>query len=108
MPTPARVMTSSVLRGRISLTDRTIVVLPTPKPPTITIFSPLLAVLRSGVLVTRSELFKSKEHLLQDGGVGEFGLGGGGGRGGGRGPGRVGPGAQGGAPHPDRPAPRAP
>jgi hypothetical protein len=38
-----------VLSGWISLTDPTIVVLPTPNPPTITIFKPWLAVFRSGV-----------------------------------------------------------
>lgn len=35
-PTLLRVMVSSVVSGRISLTEPTIVVLPTPKPPTIT------------------------------------------------------------------------
>jgi hypothetical protein len=45
------------------------VVFPTPNPPTITIFSPSLAVLASG---TRSEVVESNEHLLndhEDGGV---------------------------------------
>jgi hypothetical protein len=45
---PASVMISSVLSGLISLTEPTMVVLPTPNPPTTTIFSPWLAVFRSG------------------------------------------------------------
>ncbi len=45
MAAPAWVIVSSVLSGRISLTERTMVVLPTPNPPTITIFRPLSAVL---------------------------------------------------------------
>lgn len=65
---PARVMVSSVFSGRISLTERTMVVLPTPKPPTTTIFSPLSAVARRAA---RSEVAESNEHLFQDVGVGE-------------------------------------
>lgn len=42
---PAFVIVSSVFSGRISLTERTMVVLPTPKPPTMTILRPLSAVL---------------------------------------------------------------
>ncbi len=51
-PSPAWVIVSSVLRGRISLTERTIVVLPAPKPPTTTIFRPLSADAPSGVRVS--------------------------------------------------------
>jgi hypothetical protein len=39
MPSPAEVRISSVVSGGISLRVATIVVLPTPKPPAITIFS---------------------------------------------------------------------
>src|SRR5690349_8991412 len=39
MPTPALVSTSSVCRGRISLTALTSVVLPTPNPPAMRIFT---------------------------------------------------------------------
>ena len=39
VPTPASVSTSSVCSGRISLTAPTSVVLPTPKPPAMRIFS---------------------------------------------------------------------
>ncbi len=74
----AWVIVSSVLRGRISLTERTIVVLPAPKPPTTTIFSPLSADAPSGVRVSDatgvSEVAESNEHLLQDVGVGYGGL----------------------------------
>ncbi|BFO20078.1 hypothetical protein SHKM778_64660 [Streptomyces sp. KM77-8] len=43
-PTPAWVMVSSVVSGLISLTEPTMVVLPTPNPPTITIFTAACAV----------------------------------------------------------------
>src|SRR3569833_221578 len=75
MPTPAVVMTSSVLSGRISLTARTMVVFPTPNPPTITIFRAFFAVLRTGTIW--SEIFESNEHLLQGGRIGQLGRGGG-------------------------------
>src|SRR3954452_5494693 len=66
IPTPAWVIVSSVLSGRISLTDWTIVVLPTPKPPTITILRPSLALARSGSRTSaRSEVLECNEHLLQ-------------------------------------------
>lgn len=64
-------MTSSVLSGLISLTDPTMVVLPTPNPPTTTIFSPWLAVFRSGLRAAgpapgaRSEFLEPNEHLPQ-------------------------------------------
>src|SRR3954471_14767543 len=80
IPTPAWVMISSVLSGRISLTARTRVVFPTPNPPTTTIFKALLAVLRRGARTIWSELFESNEHLLQDGRIGQPGRGGGRGR----------------------------
>src|SRR5207248_931898 len=62
-PSPAEVMMASVVSGVISETDPTSVVLPTPKPPAITIFAE----------VTRpecgrcamSELAKSTQHPLQ-------------------------------------------
>lgn len=41
---PAWVIVSSVFSGRISLTDRTMVVFPAPNPPTMTILRPLSAV----------------------------------------------------------------
>src|SRR5262245_45278498 len=68
IPTPAEVMISSVLSGWISLTDFTIVVFPTPNPPTMTIFRPWLAVSRSGVRPAAgacSEVLEPNEHLLQ-------------------------------------------
>ena len=68
---PACVIVSSVLSGRISLTERTMVVLPTPKPPTTTIFRPLSAVLPTGARRRRSEVTESNEHLLQDVGIGK-------------------------------------
>jgi hypothetical protein len=76
---PAFVMVSSVLSGRISLTEPTRVVLPTPKPPTTTIFSPSEAVLRSGAAdrvrsSAVSEPLESTEHLLQRVEVGQPGL----------------------------------
>src|SRR4051812_3101797 len=42
MPTPAAVITASVVSGVISETAPTSVVLPTPKPPAITIFADLI------------------------------------------------------------------
>src|SRR3569833_1614312 len=75
MPTPAFIITSTVLSGRISLTARTMVIFPTPIPPTITIFRAFFAVLRKGTIW--SEIFESNEHLLQGGRIGQLGRGGG-------------------------------
>src|SRR5690606_17692526 len=63
-PAPAWVIVSSVLSGRISLTARTRVVLPTPNPPTTTIFNPCAAVAGSTV---DSEVVECNENLLQHG-----------------------------------------
>ncbi|CAM5376973.1 hypothetical protein SBADM41S_08093 [Streptomyces badius] len=64
-------MTSSVFSGRISLTERTSVVLPTPNPPTTTIFRPVSAASASGVRwAGSSQLPETMEHLLQQFGVG--------------------------------------
>src|SRR3954452_23595546 len=74
-PTPACVMVSSVVSGLISLTEPTMVVLPTPKPPTITIFTAAWAVcgrwssVRGPVMV--SELLKSMHHRFEEGTVGQ-------------------------------------
>src|SRR5690606_4942716 len=74
---PAWVIVSSVLRGRISLTERTMVVFPAPKPPTTTILRPLSADEPSGVRASAvgrvSEVAESNEPLLQDVGVGNGG-----------------------------------
>src|SRR5690606_25188552 len=65
-PTPAWVITSSVSSGRISLTEQTRVVLPTPTPPTTTIFRPVAAVSFNGVRWEgSSEVAEPMEHLLQ-------------------------------------------
>src|SRR5690606_36356915 len=87
MPTPASVMVASVSSGRISLTERTIVVLPTPNPPTMTIFRPWLAVPSNGasarngagdgggedgeseIAVDGLETAESNKHLLEGGGI---------------------------------------
>src|SRR5688500_5947610 len=67
-------MVSSVVSGLISLTEPTMVVLPTPKPPTITIFAAACAVcgrwssVRGPVMV--SELLKSMHHRFEEGTVG--------------------------------------
>src|SRR4051812_3004841 len=81
-PTPAWVIVSSVRSGRISLTEPTRVVLPTPNPPTITIFtaaatddgstSSCFGPLRGAAIVSEaivseaivSELSQSIHHLL--------------------------------------------
>lgn len=76
-PTLTWVMVSSVVRGRISLTEPTMVVLPTPNPPTITTFTAAVAVVgrtssvRGPVIV--SELLKSMHHRFEKGPVGECG-----------------------------------
>src|SRR5690606_34913107 len=81
------VMISSVLSGRISLTEPTIVVLPTPNPPTMTIFIASSVEAGSGSraetssvaegsevvvspeVVESSEVVESNEHLPQDVGI---------------------------------------
>src|SRR4051812_800837 len=78
-PCPACVITSSVFNGRISLTERTRVVLPAPKPPTTTIFRPVSAAAASGVRWEgSSEVAEPIEDLLEQGGFGKrrYGLGG--------------------------------
>src|SRR3954447_11369648 len=62
MPTPAEVITASVVSGSISETAPTRVVLPTPKPPATTIFADVIS--RTGES-PRSELPKSTQHPLQ-------------------------------------------
>src|ERR1700761_8406570 len=87
-PTLASVMISSVLSGAISLTAPTMVVLPTPNPPTTTILSPWLAVRCNGrerpgpgaSSGARSEILEPNEHLLEHVGVGQLGPGRGGDR----------------------------
>src|SRR5690606_33613768 len=87
IPTLASVMISSVLSGRISLTEPTIVVLPTPNPPTMTIFIASSVEAGSGSraetssvaegsevvvspeVVESSEVVESNEHLPQDVGI---------------------------------------
>src|SRR5581483_3236279 len=78
-PAPAWVMVSSVVSGRISLTEPTRVVLPTPKPPTITIFTAVEAdagrasSLRGPTASSRlrSEPLKSMHHRLKQFTVGK-------------------------------------
>src|SRR4051794_18163455 len=72
---PAWVMVSSVVSGLISLTEPTMVVLPTPKPPTMTIFTAASAVwgrwssVRGPGMV--SEPLKSMHHRFEEGTVGQ-------------------------------------
>src|SRR3954471_9421987 len=61
-PCPAEVITASVVRGSISETAPTSVVLPTPKPPAITIFAEVISL---GCAPARSELAKSTQHPFQ-------------------------------------------
>src|SRR4051795_2012109 len=61
-PTPAVVITASVVSGSISETAPTIVVLPTPKPPAMTIFAEVISL---GSAPARSELAKSTQHPFQ-------------------------------------------
>src|SRR5882672_5780994 len=61
-PTPAEVMIASVVSGVISETDPTSVVLPTPKPPAITIFAD---VTRPDGVRAMSEPPKSTQHPFQ-------------------------------------------
>src|SRR5690606_19022973 len=63
MPTPALVITASVVSGVISETAPTRVVLPTPKPPAMTIFAEVRPALRRGR--PGSEPAKSTQHPLQ-------------------------------------------
>src|ERR1700753_4247744 len=74
-PTPAWVIVSSVVSGRISLTEPTSVVLPTPKPPTITTLTAMVAESGSrsalGGPSTVSEPLKSMDHRLQQGALGK-------------------------------------
>src|SRR5919201_5980885 len=75
---PAWVMVSSVVSGLISLTEPTMVVLPTPKPPTITILTAACVVCGRWSSVrgpgTVSELLKSMHHRFEEGTVGGHGL----------------------------------
>src|SRR5918911_2976845 len=61
-PSPADVMIASVVRGSISETEPTSVVLPTPKPPAMTIFAEVISL---GCAPARSELAKSTQHPFQ-------------------------------------------
>src|SRR5918998_6362982 len=61
-PTPAEVMTASVVSGSISETAPTSVVLPTPNPPATTIFAEVISL---GRAPARSEPAKSTQHPLQ-------------------------------------------
>src|SRR5919112_896772 len=62
-PTPADVMIASVVSGVISETDPTSVVLPTPKPPAMTIFADVTHPEEGRCVM--SEPPKSTEHPLQ-------------------------------------------
>src|SRR6185437_621848 len=64
MPTPAVVMTASVVSGVISDTEPTSVVLPTPKPPAMTIFADVTRP-GDGRWGVMSEPPKSTQHPLQ-------------------------------------------
>src|ERR687889_1759987 len=61
-PTPAEVITASVVSGSISETAPTSVVLPTPNPPATTIFAEVIS---AGCAPARSELAKSTQHPFQ-------------------------------------------
>jgi hypothetical protein len=67
---PAWVMVSSVVSGLMSLTEPTMVVLPTPNPPTITIFTAACAVCGSWSSVRGpgrvSEPLKSMHHRFEE------------------------------------------
>src|SRR5690348_12474376 len=60
-PTPAAVITASVVRGVISETDPTRVVLPTPNPPATTIFADLI----DGESGPPLEIAESTEHPFE-------------------------------------------
>src|SRR5512139_3056968 len=62
-PTPAEVMMASVVSGVISETEPTSVVLPTPKPPAITIFADVTRPVPGRCDI--SELPKSTQHPLK-------------------------------------------
>ena len=62
MPTPAAVMTASVVSGVISETAPTSVVLPTPNPPATTIFADLIV---DGAPRAPLEVAESTEHPFQ-------------------------------------------
>src|SRR5438034_9294732 len=64
---PAAVSTASVVRGTISETEPTKVVLPTPKPPAMTILTDVVARLASTVVERAAtlELAKSTQHPFQ-------------------------------------------
>src|SRR5213082_3043974 len=62
MPTPAAVITASVVNGVISETAPTSVVLPTPNPPATTIFADLMV---DGPPPVPSKLAESTEHPFQ-------------------------------------------
>src|SRR4051794_22133624 len=62
-PTPAEVMIASVVRGVISETEPTSVVLPTPNPPAMTIFADVTRPFDGRCVM--SEPPKSTEHPLQ-------------------------------------------
>src|SRR4029453_9244477 len=61
-PAPAEVITASVVSGSISETAPTSVVLPTPKPPAMTIFAEVISL---GCAPARSALAKSTQHPFQ-------------------------------------------
>src|SRR3954464_414378 len=61
-PTPAEVITASVVSGSISETAPTSGVLPPPKPPATTIFAEVISL---GCAPARSELAKSTQHPFQ-------------------------------------------
>src|SRR4051812_17757593 len=61
-PCPAEVISASVVSGSISETAPTSVVLPTPKPPAMTIFAEVISL---GCAPARSELAKSTQHPFQ-------------------------------------------
>src|ERR1700759_4148574 len=63
IPWPAEVITASVVSGSISETAPTSVVLPTPKPPAMTIFAEVISL--GCAPARRSELAKSTQHPFQ-------------------------------------------
>src|SRR5215207_9051258 len=73
-PALASVMTASVVSGSISETAPTSVVLPTPKPPAMTIFADVVAALESTQAVGL-EVSKSIQHPLHQGEIRSIGWG---------------------------------
>src|ERR1700733_9605050 len=61
----AEVITASVVRGVISETEPTKVVLPTPKPPATTILTEVMTVSETSPRVAALELAKSTEHPFE-------------------------------------------